>query len=97
MMRGGWRVPNQTDLGMSDAFQNTEDNPVGNVYAASLASMHTYMGDWSYFENGTWIDGWSEPLNGEVRRGERTLDYFLDTYTDMANTALNVMTIRFRR
>lgn len=55
------------------------------------------MGDWFYFENGTWIDGWSEPLNGEVRRGERTLDYFLDTYTDMANTALNVMTIRFRR
>ena len=29
--------------------------------------------------------------------GERTLDYSLDTYTDMANTALNVMTIRFRR
>ena len=97
MMREGWRVPNQTNLGMSDGFQNTEDNPVGNVYAASLASMHTYMGDWSYFENGTWIDGWSEPLNGEVRRGEKTLDYFIDTYTNMANTALNVMTIRFRR
>lgn len=95
--RSGWRVPNQIDLGMSDEFQNSEAGSVDNVYAAALSSEHTYVGDWSYFENGTWIDGWSEPLNGAVRRGEITLDNFFDTYMSIANTALNVMSVRFTR
>ena len=96
LAKGNTATPNQTALGMSDAFGNSNERVVKNQWAASFALSNSYVGDWSYFESRNWINEWSTPLNSKVRSGEMTLTYFLSNYAATANRALGTMTVRIK-
>lgn len=95
--KGNTIVPNQNNIGMSDAFNDDEARACGNTYAAAYGNANSYMGDWSYFNGNTWIVGWSTPLNDNVRRGDMTLAQFINTYSGAADTALRPMTVHIKR
>lgn len=96
LAKGNTCVPNQSDVAMSEEFNNAAERKAGNTWAVGFAMQDCYIGDWSYFNVNTWITGWSGDLNGAVRRGDMTLDYFLDIKTDTANSALQPMQIRIK-
>lgn len=95
--KGNTVVPNQNDIGLSDAFSDDNVRVCKNAYAAALGNANSFVGDWSYFNAGTWIVGWSTPLNSNVREGKMTLQKFFDDYSSAANTALLPMTIHIKR
>lgn len=90
-------VPNQTNLGQSEEFVTSSDRKCSNSWAASFATEHCWYGDWTYFEDNSWISNWSTPLNSDVRNGSMTLTRFLENYTTTANNALAAMRIKTRR
>ena len=96
LAKGNTCVPNQSDVAMSEEFNNAAERKAGNTWAVGFAMQDCYIGDWSYFNVNTWITGWSGDLNGAVRRGDMTLDYFLEIKTDTANSALQPMQIRIK-
>ena len=96
LAKGNTCVPNQSNVAMSEEFNNAAERKAGNTWAVGFAMQDCYIGDWSYFNVNTWITGWSGDLNGAVRRGDMTLDYFLDIKTDTANSALQPMQIRIK-
>ena len=99
LAKGNTATPNQANVGMSDEFGSSTDRVVKNQWAASYALKNSYVGDWSYFNVGTWITGWSSPLNNDVRRGDMSLTTFLSEakgYVTQANTALSTMKIRIK-
>ncbi len=96
LAKGNTCVPNQSNVAMSEEFNNAAERKAGNTWAVGFAMQDCYIGDWSYFNVNTWITGWSGDLNGAVRRGDMTLDYFLEIKTDTANSALQPMQIRIK-
>ena len=81
---------------MSEEFNDAAERKAGNTWAVGFAMQNCYVGDWSYFNVNTWITGWSGELNGSVRRGDWTLDYFLGQKSDTAESALAPMQIRIK-
>ena len=96
LAKGNTCVPIQSNIAMSEEFNNAAERKAGNTWAVGFAMQDCYIGDWSYFNVNTWITGWSGDLNGAVRRGEMTLDYFLEIKADTANAALQPMQIRIK-
>lgn len=96
LAKGNTIVPIQSSVAMSEEFNDAAERKVENTWAVGFAAQNCYVGDWSYFNVNTWITGWSGDLNGAVRRGEMTLDYFLEIKTDAANSALQPMQIRIK-
>ena len=84
LAKGNTCVPIQSNIAMSEEFNNAAERKAGNTWAVGFAMQDCYIGDWSYFNVNTWITGWSGDLNGAVRRGEMTLDYFCLLYTSDA-------------
>ena len=89
-------VPIQSNIAMSEEFNDAAERKAGNTWAVGFAMQNCYVGDWSYFNVNTWITGWSGELNGSVRRGDWTLDYFLGQKSDTAESALAPMQIRIK-
>ena len=96
LAKGNYSTPNQASVGMSDTFNNSEVRVVKNQWAASFALHNSFVGDWSYFNQNTWITGWSGKLNGDVREGKMTLTQFVKDYTATATNAISTIQIRIK-
>lgn len=89
MAKSGALIPNQSDLAQSDAFtQNHPNDRLNNVVVASRLTETAEQGDWSYLEDGEWVNLWADYLNGQVRNAEMTLEEFFDTVQTMTDNAL---------
>lgn len=88
-------VPIHTSYAMSEEYNNIVTK-VSNAYVGGLLSKGGDLGDWSYFQNNTWIDAWSSYLNTQVRAGTApwTLTYFINNVSGPANDALSYMEFR---
>ena len=96
LSKGNTCIPNQANIGMSEEFNDSADRVIENQWAASFAFQNSFVGDWSYFNIETWINGWSGPLNDDVRRGEISLTKFINDYTKTAEQAISTMQIRIK-
>ncbi len=95
--KGSLTVPNQTTISFSADYLNASDRINGNVWAASYVSQGADMGDWAYFNDGSWVTQWSETLNNAVRQGTMTIADFLEAKEAVANNALKEMGLRVYR
>ncbi len=73
-------VPNQMSLAYSDTYMNSnvKYSPQNKAALVDAAAYGT-VGDWSYVEDGEWINGWADVLNTSVRDGNMTLDQFFQS------------------
>lgn len=70
-------VPNQKSLVYGEKYANLTDNYYAkNKYGILDAAASSSVGDWSYLENGEWVNIWANVLNTDVRNGVMTLDEF---------------------
>ena len=97
LAEGNTSVPNQMSFAEDEEFLNAEGRVTDNMYAALFANRNSYVGDWSYDSNDAWITTWSTVLNTQVRRGDITLDYFLQTRKTDANRAIGGIGIYTKR
>ena len=96
LAKGNTNVPNQTSVAKGSAFANNE-RYVANAWAIATANSVADMGDWAYFDEGSWVTAWADMLNTDVRKGEKTLTEFFNTKLNSANTALAEMNLRVYR
>ena len=82
MMKTNTMVPNQISLANADEYLKDTSNfaPANKRAVVNMAAIAT-VGDWSYVEDGEWINGWSNILNTKVRDGNMTLDQFFSDST----------------
>jgi ABC-type glycerol-3-phosphate transport system substrate-binding protein len=90
-------VPNQTSIAFSSDYLDGSSRVVKNTWAASFSAQTSDLGDWSYFENGSWITDWANDLNYNTRFGTKTLQQFFDARANNADTALANMNLRVYR
>ena len=95
--KGNEIIPNQTTVAYSSDFLNSSDRVVKNVWAAVYANENADLGDWSYFDEGSWVTAWSSQLNVNVRKGDMTLTAFFNNKVTQANNALKNMGLRVYR
>ena len=77
MIKANLYVPNQKSLAYSETFMNDTSNYAPKNKAALVdAAAYGTVGDWSYVEDGEWINGWANILNTSVRDGNMTLEQF---------------------
>ena len=96
LAKGNKYVPNQTSIGMGDAYNSSADRLISNMWAGSFLAQRAEIGDYTYFTSTTWITEWSVPFNTTVREGNMTLAEFFTKYQDTANNLLKGMTIRIK-
>ena len=96
MAKGNKYVPNQTSIGMSDAYNTSSDRLISNMWAGGFLAQRAEIGDYTYFTSTTWITEWSVPFNTTVREGNMTLADFFAKYQDTANNLLKGMTIQIK-
>lgn len=75
-------VTNQVALANSEEYLTCDINyaPKNMKALVDMASTAA-VGDWSYVEDGEWINKWSNILNTKVRDGDMTLDQFYENET----------------
>lgn len=93
LAKGNKYVPNQTSIGMSDAYNSSSDRLISNMWTGSYMAQRAEIGDYTYFTSTTWITEWSVPFNTTVREGNMTLADFYAQYENTANNLLKGMTI----
>jgi len=81
-------VPNQMSYANSADYLNVTDAVPSNRNTLVDAASYASVGDWSYLENGQWIDPWANVLNGPVRNGTKSLNDFFAEVTDQTNKTL---------
>ncbi|MDE6398390.1 MAG: extracellular solute-binding protein [Clostridiales bacterium] len=70
-------VPARKSVAQSSAYLNWNDRFVPNNKAVLVeAADYCTVGDWSYIEDGEWINPWADVLNTSVRGGDINLDTF---------------------
>ena len=94
LAKGNKYVPNQTSIGMSDAYNSSSDRLISNMWAGSYMAQRAEIGDYAYFTSTTWITDWSVPFNTSVREGNMKLADFYAKYESTANNLLKGMTIQ---
>ena len=93
LAKGNKYVPNQTSIGMGDAYNSSSDRLISNMWAGSFLAQRAEIGDYTYFTSTTWITEWSVPFNTTVREGNMKLADFYSQYENTANNLLKGMTI----
>ena len=93
LAKGNKYVPNQTSIGMGDAYNSSSDRLISNMWAGSFSAQRAEIGDYTYFTSLTWITEWSVPFNTDVREGEMKLADFFNQYENTANNLLKGMNI----
>lgn len=88
-------VPAQTSVAFGEFLNNPETNGL-NYYALAVSAQMANVGDWGYFEDGTWVTHWSESFNNDLRKGTLTLKDFADSVSATAVKDLNNMVIRIK-
>ena len=91
--KGNKLVPNQTSFGMSDAYSESADRLVSNMWVGAYLAQKADIGDYTYFTSLTWITEWSAMFNKEVRNGTVTFAKFLEQKQAAANTGLKGMNL----
>lgn len=87
--KSGALIPNQQELALSDEFtQHHPNSKLNNVIVASRLTETAEQGDWSYLEDGEWVQIWANVLNGEVRNATKTLEEFFDEVQEITDNAL---------
>ncbi len=70
-------VPARKSVAKSSAYLDWQADYVPDNKAALVeAAEYCTVGDWSYIEDGEWINPWADVLNTDVRNGSMTLDSF---------------------
>lgn len=89
-------VPARVSVAKSEAFLGWNDRYVPDNKAALVAAAdYCTVGDWSYIEDGEWINHWADVLNTSVRGGTMTLDdFFRHTCIEATNRTLTKYTAR---
>lgn len=95
--KGNEIIPNQTTVAFSNEYLTASERIVKNTWAAVYANTNADMGDWAYFDEGSWVTDWSGLLNQNVRKGDVTLTEFFNTKVSVANNALKNMGLRVYR
>lgn len=90
-------VPNQISLAVSDEFVKNQNRIVDNLAAVGASVVDGRIGDWGYFEEGSWVTAWANVLNGSVRAGNMTLSQFYENTKANANSALAKKEMVIRR
>ncbi len=90
------QVPNYIETGLSDEFLNSEDRLCKNYSVIVKAAEYEEIGDWSYLEDGQWVNHWANILNTDVRNGDMLLEEFFtnDTVTEFADANLGKYEIK---
>mgnify|MGYP003755007121 CR=1 FL=1 len=93
---GNTQVPNYQETGLSDEFLTSEARLCKNYSVAVKSAVYEEIGDWSYLEDGEWVNHWANLLNTDVRNGEMLLDAFFsnETVTQFADINLGKYEIR---
>ena len=91
LAKGNKMVPNQTNYAMSDAYAESADRLMSNMWAGAFLAQKADIGDYTYFTSLTWVTEWSVPFNSDVRKGDMTLSTFFTTYQAKADTGLQGM------
>ena len=94
--QGNTQIPNQISYSFSDEFCNRESNLMDNILALSDAATYTDIGDWSYLEDGEWVNDWANVLNTDVRNGAMKLDTFFLQVTTSTNNDLSSSQYKIR-
>ena len=97
LAKGNKYVPNQTSIGMGDAYNSSSDRIISNMWAGSFLAQNADIGDYAYFTSTTWITEWSVPFNTAVREGNMKLADFFAQYENTANNLLKGMTLYINR
>lgn len=97
LAKGNTIVPNQSSVAFSNEYLNPTDRKFDNAWVAAHAGENSDFGDWSYFEEGSWVTRWANVLNNNVRFGKMTLSEFFTQCRDTANTDLAKMDLRLYR
>lgn len=97
LAKGNTIVPNQSSVAYSDEYLNPADRKFDNAWVAAHAGENSDIGDWSYFDEGSWVTKWANVLNNNVRFGKMTLSTFFTQCKDTANTDLAKMNLRLYR
>lgn len=78
-MKANFYMPNQMSLAESEEYMSCTDNYLpAEKTALIMLTQNSSVGDWSYLEDGEWVNVWSELLNSDVRDGLMTLDEFFE-------------------
>lgn len=88
-------TPVQTSVAFDDFLKNTTYG-TRNFYPCALAAQQGDVGDWGYFEDGSWVNDWSVDFNDKVRFGDMTFKEFLTAHEQEGTKALNAMVIRIK-
>lgn len=96
LAEGNLCVPNQTDTATGSEFTGRTGKLVDNLAAAGVIASNCKIGDWAYFEEGSWVTAWANVLNGAVRGGSMTITTFLDQTKAAADSELAKKDIRIR-
>ena len=81
-------IPTNSEYALSEEFYNKENKKCSNYRAISMMSEVCALGDWSYFEDGEWVNVWADKLNTDVRNGKTQLDAFFNEYEPKTNDVL---------
>lgn len=81
-------IPNQSSLALSAEFTERDSAKCRDLRAVSLMAQNTEQGDWSYLEDGEWVNVWANSLNTEVRNGTLTMSEFFEKVTSNTNSYL---------
>lgn len=87
-------IPAKSDVALGDAF--TGDEAVSHGYDIWVAARNLQdfkVGDWGYFEDGSWVTSWSNAFNTQVRYGTMTVSDFAAQYAKPATNAANSMLV----
>lgn len=87
-------VPNQSEIGKSDAFSADASRPADNAWAAAYMAEGADLGDYSYFQTDTWVNDWADDFNDYVRNGTQYYSTFLENKQARGDNNLSKMTVR---
>ncbi len=79
LMKTNFYVPNQKSIAYSEEYMSlTENYFPSNKQAILTMTACGSVGDWSYLEDGEWVNIWAKVLNSDVRNGSMTLNQFFE-------------------
>ena len=91
-------IPANTSVAFGDAFLNNESVSCGyDIWVAAQNYQNYGVGDWGYFEDGSWVTNWSIDFNSKVRYGTMTVTSFSEKHSQSAANATNAMLTRIVR
>lgn len=68
-----------------------------DIWVAAQNYQNYGVGDWGYFEDGSWVTNWSIDFNSKVRYGTMTVTSFSEKHSQSAANATNAMLTRIVR